>query len=80
LGTPSLAREKVGCPRNPKLVKWYYDKTITERAVEYYEKRCVATEMNLRGAKFLLPYPHCGRIPGISTARHRGIVDSLLCD
>jgi hypothetical protein len=35
----------------PKFVKWYYDKTITQRAVEYYAKRCVATGMTLPGAK-----------------------------
>jgi len=35
----------------PGLIKWYYDKTITERAREYFETRCVATGMTLPGAK-----------------------------
>jgi hypothetical protein len=35
----------------PKFVKWYYSKTITEKAREYFERNCVATGMNFRGAK-----------------------------
>jgi hypothetical protein len=35
----------------PKVVKWYYNKTITEKAREYFERNCVATGMNFRGAK-----------------------------
>jgi hypothetical protein len=35
----------------PRFARWYYDRTITQRAVEYYNTRCVATGMTLFGAK-----------------------------
>jgi hypothetical protein len=35
----------------PKLIKWYYEKTIAERAEEYFQRRCVATGMTKFGAK-----------------------------
>lgn len=35
----------------PMFSRWYYSKTITERAEEYFRTRCVAIGMNRRGAK-----------------------------
>src|SRR5438067_1909480 len=32
-------------------VKWYYNESITEKAREYFRRKCIGTGMNLRGAR-----------------------------